>query len=134
MNEKRPLIAVVNFDGKVLLGKKRSDSPKRLSGEWHVPGETAEEGESDEEALIRGMKEEVGIKIKVGRYLASHITSSGKNAKWYECFADTWDVIPGSDLEDAKFVSKKGVLKICGERANSFWPKEILEYFDQSDN
>ena len=130
MEKKRALVAIVNFNGKVLLGKKRQDSKKYFSGEWHLPAETSEENETDEQALIRGVKEEAGIDIKVGRYLASHITPTSKReAKFYECFAYTDKVIPGSDLEEAKFVKKEEVLKICSEKIYSLWPKEIIEYF-----
>jgi len=130
MNEKRALVAIVNFGGKILIGKKKTSSPKFLAGEWHIPGETAEAEETDEEVLIRGVKEEAGLDIRVGGYIASHITPTSKReAKWYECFADTDRITIGSDLEDAKFVQRKEVLKICSRRAYSLWPKEIIDYF-----
>jgi NADH pyrophosphatase NudC (nudix superfamily) len=130
MNKKRALVAIVNFDGKILIGKKKTSSPKFLAGEWHIPGETAEAEETDEEALIRGIKEEAGIEIIVGRYIASHITPTSKReARWYECFADSDKIITGSDLEDARFVPREEVLKICSKKAYSLWPKEIIEYF-----
>lgn len=130
MTEKRALIAIVNFCGEVLVGKKKSSSPKFLAGEWHIPGETAERDETDEQALIRGIKEEAGIEIRVGKYLASHTTPTSKReSKWYECFAETDRIIIGSDLEDAKFVARKEVLKICGEKSYSLWPGEIVKYF-----
>lgn len=130
MNNKRALIAIVNYKEKILIGKKKTSSPKFLAGEWHIPGETAEENETDEEALIRGIKEEAGINIIVGKYIASHLTpTSKKEAKWYECFTDADNITIGSDLEDAKFVEKREVIKICSKRAYSLWPKEIINYF-----
>jgi len=124
------VVAIINYQDKVLVGKKRKDSPKFLSGEWHIPGEGIEGNETDEQVLIRGMKDETGLDIKVGRYITSHQTpSSKKEARWYECFAETDKVIPGDDLEDAKFVSKKDVLDYCGSRAVALWPKEVLDYF-----
>jgi len=129
MNKKRALVAIVNFNGKILIGKKRSDSLKFLAGEWHIPGETAEADETDEEALIRGIKEEAGINIRVGKYIASHKTPIGESAKWYECFAETDIVKPGSDLEDAMFVPRQEVLNRCSEKAYSRWTREIIDYF-----
>lgn len=124
------VVAIVIYNGKILLGKKKSSSKKFLAGEWHVPGESLEKGESDETALIRGVKEEAGIEIKIGKYIGSHITpTSKKEARWYECFAETDKILVGSDLEAACWVEKSEVLEKCSSRATSLWPKEIIEYF-----
>jgi len=126
----RAVVAIVNYNGLVLIGKKRKDSHKFLAGEWHIPGENVEGDESDEEALIRGMREEASLDIRIGEYIASHKTpTSRKEARWYECFADTNEVKCGSDLEELKWVTKNEVLKTCSERAYSLWPREIIEYF-----
>lgn len=125
------VIGIINYNGKVLVGKKRRDSNKFLAGEWHIPGETIEDGETDEDALIRGFQEEAGLEIRVGKYLSSHTTpTSKKEAKWYECFSKTDKVIPGSDLEKVEWILKNKVLKICSKKAYSLWPKEILDYFN----
>jgi ADP-ribose pyrophosphatase YjhB (NUDIX family) len=124
------VVAIVNYKGKILLGKKRKDSSKFLAGEWHVPGETVENNESDQEALIRGIKEEASLEITVGRYLGSHITpTSQKEAKWYECFAETDKFTVGSDLEDAKWVKRKEVLDHCSQNAIQLWPEYLQNYF-----
>ena len=60
---KRAVVALVEHEGKILLGKKRQDSEGFFAGKWHIPGETMEDDETDEEALIRGMREEAGIEI-----------------------------------------------------------------------
>jgi len=124
------VVAIINYQGKILIGKKRLDSQKYLRGEWHIPGETIEQEESDKQALIRGIREEAGIEVKVGRYIGYHITpSSKKEARWYECFSETEKVVPGGDLEDLKWISKKDVLNFCRSKANNLWPKEVKEYF-----
>ncbi|MEK6926301.1 MAG: NUDIX domain-containing protein [Nanoarchaeota archaeon] len=120
---------IVNYKGKVLLGKKKKDSPKVLAGYWHFPGEAIENEESDEEALKRGFLEETGLEIRVGRFLASGITPTSKGEiRWYECFAYTYNVTPKSDLEELKWVDKNKVLKEHQETVK-FWPKEIIDYF-----
>jgi NADH pyrophosphatase NudC (nudix superfamily) len=131
MENGRAVIAVVHCNDKVLLGKKRSDIEHFFAGRWHVPSETVEEGESDEDALIRGIMEEAGIKVKVGKFIGSHLSPTNKNVFWYECFADSDDVCAGSDLEDAKWVPKEKVMEICGERVQSFWSEEVVNYFSE---
>ena len=128
---KRAVIAVVNNNGKILLGKKRSDSPKVLAGEWHVLGETVEDGETDEEALRRCLREEVNLsEIVIGRYLGSHITPTNyREARWYECFSKTDEAEPRGDLEDAQWVSRTQVPEFCGQRSVNLWPDEVRNYF-----
>jgi len=123
---------IVNYKGKVLIGKKRSDSKKFLAGCWHIPGETIEKNESDEVALKRGFMQEANLEIKVGRYICSSLTPTSKTEnKWYECFSDTDDVKAGSDLEDAKWVLKKEIINYCNRKAVELLPQEIKNYFSQ---
>tara|TARA_Y100000310_G_C20544956_1_gene745135 strand:+ start:547 stop:942 length:396 start_codon:yes stop_codon:yes gene_type:complete len=125
------VVAVINYDDRVLIGKKRSDSQKRMAGEWHVLGEGLESGESDEDGLIRCGREEVRLEITVGDFIGQHITpTSGRTARWYECFADTDEIYPSSDLEDAKWVSKAEVLGYCSSRVDS-WSEDIRAYFER---
>lgn len=124
------VVAIINYQDKILIGKKKSDSKKYLSGIWHIPGERVEEGETDQEALIRGMKAETGLTIKVGRYLGSPITPTSRlEARWYECFANTDKVTPGEDLVEIKWVRKKEVLSICHKKAIALFPQEVIDYF-----
>lgn len=130
MDKKRAVVAIVNYRGKILVGKKRLDSHKFLRGEWHIPGGAVEGNETDEIALIREIREEAGIEVKVGKYIASHlIPSSKKEARWYECFSLTNKITSGDDLEKVKWVLRRDVLNVCSERAYSLWPKKIIDYF-----
>lgn len=127
--ENHAVVAVINYEDKVFLGKKSRDSQKFLAGEWHVPGETVHDEESDEQALIRGMREETGLEITVGAYLGSHTTPTGKEARWYDCYTKTDRFKCGSDLEEGAWVPKNQVLEHCGTRATNIWSEEIKKYF-----
>lgn len=128
MSKRKAVISIVNYNGKILLGKKRANSGKFMAGKWHLPGENIEEGESDEQALVRGVFEETGVRVRVGKFLGNYPTPTGKSANFYECFVLTDKISIGSDLEDAKWVSKTEVLEYCKDRVN-LWPKEVREYF-----
>ena len=56
-------VAVIEKDGKCLLIKQSKNKP--LSGLWRHPGGTFEKGESDADALVRELKEEMDLDIKV---------------------------------------------------------------------
>ena len=127
--ERKAVVALVNYNGNILLGKKLDRAEGFLSGKWHIPGETLENGETDEEGLIRGIMEEAGIEIKVSKYLASHRTPKHTLVKWYECEALNYDIRAGSDLSEVRWVPKSEVIEMCHDRAKTLWPQQIQEYF-----
>lgn len=61
--------AVIIREQKVLLIR-RSLNDKSEPGEWCPVNETIEEGESPEEAVVRGVKEEVGFKFLIKRHVS----------------------------------------------------------------
>lgn len=54
-------------DGRVLAS--RRTAPPRLAGLWEFPGGKVEDGESDEQALLRELREELGCEARVGERL-----------------------------------------------------------------
>ncbi len=55
--------ALIDADGRVLLAQRPPG--KTLAGLWEFPGGKVEQGETPEEALIRELREEIGIETKV---------------------------------------------------------------------
>jgi 8-oxo-dGTP diphosphatase len=115
---------VLEQDGKVLICRRRPDQPHSLK--WEFPGGKLEAGESPETALIRELREELGIQAAVGAELMRYeFVYSGKKpilliflkvAAWQgkienRIFAEIewerWDALPGYDfLEgDARFLA-----------------------------
>lgn len=67
MNTPQPLVlvvavALIDPDGRVLLAQRPSG--KSMAGLWEFPGGKVEAGERPEEALIRELREELGITVK----------------------------------------------------------------------
>ncbi|HHG8772525.1 TPA: pyrimidine (deoxy)nucleoside triphosphate diphosphatase [Raoultella planticola] len=62
--------AIIEQDGKILLAQRpdHADQP----GMWEFAGGKVEPGESQPQALIRELQEELGITAHVERYVASH--------------------------------------------------------------
>lgn len=127
--ERRAVVGLVKYDGDILLGKKTDSVEGLLSGKWHVPGETLEPEEDFESALVRGIFEEAGIVVEILKYLAFHRSPKNTLVKWYECRALSRDILPGSDLEEVKWVPRNEVASICAIEGKNLWPREIRDYF-----
>lgn len=66
MND-RPLVVVAGallMDGALLVAQR--DRPPELAGLWELPGGKVAEGESDQAALARELREELGVDVAVG--------------------------------------------------------------------
>ncbi len=55
-------VALVDVDGRVLIA--RRPEGKTLAGLWEFPGGKVEPGERPEQALVRELREELGIDVK----------------------------------------------------------------------
>ena len=81
----RVVAAVIVRDGKVLACRRAPH--KSLAGLWEFPGGKVEPGETDEVALAREIREELGIEISVGALIAESVAPAGEtmihlNAYW----------------------------------------------------
>jgi 8-oxo-dGTP diphosphatase len=56
-------IGVVRRGGKVLIAKRPAG--KHLGGCWEFPGGAVEQGETAEEAVVRELREETGLDVRV---------------------------------------------------------------------
>ena len=60
---------------RVLAGER--SSPPRLAGRWEFPGGKVEPGETDEQALVRECREELGVTVVVGVRLGHDLPVPG---------------------------------------------------------
>ncbi|GAB2954859.1 pyrimidine (deoxy)nucleoside triphosphate diphosphatase [Hafnia psychrotolerans] len=62
--------AIIEQDGNILLA--RRDASGDQAGLWEFPGGKVEDGESQPQALIRELQEELGITAQVEEWITSH--------------------------------------------------------------
>ena len=56
---------IFNQAGKVLLALRNDPRNPKFHNKWQMPGGAVEDGESLEEAVLREVKEETGLKVKI---------------------------------------------------------------------
>ncbi|MDT7571950.1 MAG: 8-oxo-dGTP diphosphatase [Actinomycetota bacterium] len=64
--------ALLQDDPPRVLASRRTEPP-RLAGLWEFPGGKVEPGETDEQALVRELREELGIEAAVGERLGGDL-------------------------------------------------------------
>ncbi len=79
--------AVALREGRVLMAQRAKG---RFEGFWEFPGGKVEDGESDEEALRRELKEELGVEAGVHHLIA--VGRDGATELW--CYAVDFDGEP----------------------------------------
>ncbi len=62
--------AVLEREGRILIGQRRSTDPHPLK--WEFPGGKVEPGETPEHALIRELREELGVDVTLGGEIARY--------------------------------------------------------------
>lgn len=72
----RVVAAIIERDGK-FLGCRRA-AGKSLAGMWEFPGGKVEPGESDAEALVREIEEELSVPVSVHDFVAESIRDVGR--------------------------------------------------------
>lgn len=65
----RTSVACIVFDGERILVARRNPSGQ-MGGRWEFPGGKVEDGESDEDAIVREFEEEFGVRVTVGERIA----------------------------------------------------------------
>ena len=110
---KQPILGVggIIFNGKRVLLARRNQDPGK--GQWSLPGGMVELGETLEQALVREIREEVGIEIRIGglaRLLDRIIRDAGREVQYHYVIVDYWaEMVSGepraaSDVSELQFV------------------------------
>lgn len=68
------MAAIIKDENRLLIAKRHSKDP--LGGKWEFPGGKIEPGETPQECLVREIKEELGVEVKIGPFYDDNVYSS----------------------------------------------------------
>jgi 8-oxo-dGTP diphosphatase len=98
--------AVIKDRGNRLLLIKRGHEPG--AGLWSLPGGRIEPGETDEEAVVREILEETGLRVEcrdlLGTVELPGLGGAVIEVSDYRAVVTGGDLAPGDDAEDARWV------------------------------
>ena len=93
-------VLLINSNNKILVSK-RSEEKKLYPGMWEVNGGGCRVGETSEEALVREILEELGVKLDINKiYLLKTVRNEIR-------FKDIWTYRMDIDISDLKFTDKE---------------------------
>lgn len=96
MTEPTVVVAAALLDSGRLLAARRS-APPELAGRWELPGGKVEPGEDSKQALVRELREELGI----GAELVARVQGNGPEARIRAAGMDRAPAVrPAAPLED----------------------------------
>lgn len=70
--------AAIVSDGRVLACERAQ--PPEMAGKWEFPGGKVDPGETEEQALVRECREELGVEVEVGPRVGADIAMLGGTA------------------------------------------------------
>jgi len=111
-----PQKALIEQNGKYLITK-RSEGEKVYPGYWDLPGGKLEHGETPEEGLLREVKEEINLEVKVGEPIFSYLEAI-KYACYvvvYECKLISGEIKLSSEHSEYKWASVEEIQKLLIE-------------------
>ena len=113
---KVPQKALIEQNGKFLIIK-RSETAKNYPLHWDLPGGKLERGETPEEGLVREVKEETTLDVKVVDPMFSYLETHGVFAYVvvYECELLSGEIKLSSEHSEYKWVTQEELKELLIE-------------------
>jgi 8-oxo-dGTP diphosphatase len=106
MSEPRVVVGAAVLDGAGRLLAARRSAPPALAGRWELPGGKVEDGEADQAALVRELREELTVEVRLGARVGGDWPMPGGAAVLRVWVAEvvTGEPVPVSDHDALRWV------------------------------
>jgi len=121
--------AVIVRDGAVLACRRSAD--RSAGGKWEFPGGKVQTGESNEAALRRELREELGVDARIGDLVCAAEVPVGSRTIDLRCYWAVADEVPvtSTDHDDLRWVRPAALAAL--DWAEPDWPTvRVLESHD----
>ncbi len=120
------VVGILQKDGHVLISKLRNENPLIPRMDWTFPFKKVEESESPRKAISDFFNNELGLNVKVNRFLIKHNPSENPKIEqyFYELKCNYGNVISSKDFSKFTWIKPTQVLKYFKISIN----KEIMDY------
>ncbi|MDQ3043598.1 MAG: NUDIX hydrolase [Chloroflexota bacterium] len=98
LDPKLAVAVIIEREGKLLMGRRREGA--RSAGRWSFPAGFVERGERVEDAAVREVWEEVGLRVRLGNLLGLY-SMSGETVVLavYRGYTTSGDAVAADDLD-----------------------------------
>ena len=130
-------------EGNVLIGRKDPKTPHPLQGRWHFIGGRLEYDEDPWDAVMREVREEVGIDVKPLRIIDAYPEflewpkESGVPSEYtlhivFECLADRGQALrPADDVVEARWVKASELSKYLDEKESLLRSSKVRSFLSE---
>lgn len=110
-------------DGKLLVAQR--NRPPELAGLWELPGGKVAGGESDGDALVRELREELGIDVSVGERLGLDVPlGAGVTLRAYRVTLTAGELHP-HDHRALRWVTRDDLTALAWVPADTAWLPDL---------
>lgn len=118
------VVAGALIAGNALLVAQR-DRPPALAGLWELPGGKVADGETDEAALVRELKEELGVDVTVGSRIGVDVALNSATALRAYLVTQTGGTLHPNDHRAIKWITVDELDDLDWVPADRTWLAEL---------
>jgi len=113
-------------ESRVLVAQRKR--PPELAGLWELPGGKVAPGETDAQALVRELREELGVEVVVGDRIGADVAISGGLTLRAYLVSQTGGALPAHDHGALRWISAAELPELDWVPADRAWLGELRDF------